>query len=51
MDVAAQRYGFIAVYPNGTGARPRVLTWNAGGCCAWAVRGKIDDVGFTMALL
>jgi len=29
MDVAAQRYGFIAVYPNGTGARPQVLTWNA----------------------
>jgi polyhydroxybutyrate depolymerase len=51
MDVAAQRYGFIAVYPNGTGPRPRVLTWNAGGCCAWAVRNKIDDVGFTMALL
>ncbi len=51
MNVAAARYGFIAVYPNGTGPKPRTLTWNAGGCCAYAVRNKIDDVGFTRALL
>jgi polyhydroxybutyrate depolymerase len=51
MNVAAERYGFFAVYPNGTGPRPRTLTWNAGGCCGYAVRNKIDDVAFTKALL
>ena len=51
MDVTAERYGFVAVYPNGTGRGTRALTWNAGGCCGCAVRNKIDHVGFTMALL
>lgn len=51
MDAAADRHGFIAVYPNGTGRGTRALTWNAGGCCGYAVRYKIDDVGFTGALL
>src|SRR5262249_50718020 len=31
--------------------KPRTLTWNAGGCCLWAMRNKIDDVGFIRALL
>jgi polyhydroxybutyrate depolymerase len=39
------------VYPNGTGRGTRALTWNAGGCCAWAERNHIDDVGFTRALV
>ena len=51
MDAAADRDGFVAVYPNGTGPKPRTLTWNAGGCCYWAVSHRIDDVGFTRALL
>ncbi len=51
MDATADRYGFIAVYPNGTGRGTRALTWNAGGCCAYAQRNKVDDVGFTIALL
>ncbi len=51
MDATADRDGFIAVYPNGTGRGTRALTWNAGGCCAYAERNKIDDVGFTRALL
>jgi polyhydroxybutyrate depolymerase len=51
MNAAAARHGFIAVYPNGTGSKPRTLTWNAGGCCGFAVRNKIDDVGFVRALL
>jgi polyhydroxybutyrate depolymerase len=51
MDATADRDGFVAVYPNGTGRGTRALTWNAGGCCAYAMRNKIDDVGFTKALL
>jgi polyhydroxybutyrate depolymerase len=51
MDATADRDGFVAVYPNGTGRGTRALTWNAGGCCAYAERNKIDDVGFTRALL
>ena len=48
MDVVAAREHFIAVYPGGTGAMPggKLLTWNAGHCCAYAREKKIDDVGF-----
>jgi len=48
MDKAADRHGFIAVYPNGTGT---FQTWNAGACCGYARRKQVDDVGFTLALL
>jgi polyhydroxybutyrate depolymerase len=51
MDKAADRVGFIAVYPNGTGYFGRVLTWNAGQCCAYAMRNSVDDVGFTRAAI
>lgn len=52
MDRAADREGFITVYPNGTGRfRHRLLTWNAGTCCAYAVANRVDDVGFVIALL
>ncbi|HTZ40682.1 MAG TPA: PHB depolymerase family esterase [Syntrophales bacterium] len=48
----ADREGFIAVYPNGTGLwQNRFLTWNAGNCCAWAYENRIDDVGFIRALI
>lgn len=54
LDATADRHGFVAVYPNGTGLRPRqrhLLTFNAGRCCAPATRYQVDDVGFTHALL
>ena len=52
MDVVADAEGFVAVYPDGTGRMPdRLLTWNAGTCCAYSVMNKVDDVGFTLALL
>ena len=52
MDVLADAEGFLAVYPDGTGRMSdRLLTWNAGTCCAYSVINKIDDVGFTLALL
>jgi polyhydroxybutyrate depolymerase len=52
MDQLADRETFIAVYPNGTGRlEQRLLTWNAGTCCAYATLNNVDDVGFTIALL
>jgi len=52
MDQLADRETFIVVYPNGTGRlEQRLLTWNAGTCCAYATLNNVDDVGFTIALL
>jgi polyhydroxybutyrate depolymerase len=48
----AQREGFMVVYPEGTGRpRGRLLTWNAGHCCGYALRSRANDVGFIDALL
>jgi len=47
----ADKEGFIAVYPNGTGQLAPLLTWNAGNCCGSAEADNVDDVGFTRALL
>lgn len=47
----ADEAGFLAVYPSGTGRLPRILTWNAGNCCGYAMRNKVDDVAFVRALL
>ena len=52
MDALADAEGFLAVYPDGTGRMSdRLLTWNAGTCCAYSVINKVDDVGLTLALL
>jgi polyhydroxybutyrate depolymerase len=52
MDKAADRDGYIAVYPNGTGGiGGRFLTWNAGACCGPAAANRVDDVGFSLAML
>jgi len=47
----ADEAGFIAVYPNGTGAAGIFLTWNAGGLHPNLAEGKPDDVKFVDALL
>lgn len=48
----ARREGFIVVYPEGTGPlADKLLTWNAGHCCAYAMKNGVDDVGFIAALL
>jgi polyhydroxybutyrate depolymerase len=47
----ADEAGFLAVYPNGTGNLPNVLTWNGGGCCGYAVNHAVNDVAFVRALL
>ena len=52
LDTVADREGFYTVYPNGTGRMSsHFLTWNAGNCCGYAKDHKIDDVGFSQALL
>lgn len=52
MDSAADRNGFIAVYPAGTGPLDgRLLTWNAGRCCGSAMEKDVDDVGFVVELI
>ena len=53
MDAKSDKEGFIAVYPNGTGARvsAKLLTWNAWRCCGTALDSKVDDVGFVRALV
>lgn len=52
-DALADREGFIAVYPDGTGPlRNRLLTWHGGdNCCGYARQHAIDDVGFLVAVL
>lgn len=52
LDSLADSENFIAVYPNGNGRfESRLLTWNAGTCCAYSAINNIDDVGFVRALL
>lgn len=54
MDEAADRKGFIAVYPDGTGKEflgRKFYSWNAGRCCGDAKEKNIDDVGFVSAIL
>jgi len=48
----ARREGFIVVYPEGTSRfRQKLLTWNAGHCCGYAMKHQVDDVGFMRALI
>lgn len=52
MDETADREGFIAVYPNGSGGiGERFLTWNAGNCCGVSAATGVDDVGFVLAVI
>lgn len=50
--VKAEKEGFIVVYPEGSSRfKDRLLTWNAGHCCGYAMSNKMDDVGFISALI
>ncbi len=51
LNETADQHGFLVVYPNGTGEFPKMLTWNAGHCCGYARRHRVDDVGFIRAIL
>jgi polyhydroxybutyrate depolymerase len=43
--------GFIVVYPSGTGRLDKILTFNSGNCCGYAMNNKIDDMEYTRKLL
>ncbi len=49
----ADAAGFIVVYPNSTGRlnSDKLLTWNAGNCCGYALDNNVDDVAFIRTLL
>jgi polyhydroxybutyrate depolymerase len=48
----ADKEGFVVVYPNGSGRlKNRLLTWNSGNCCGYALDKNVDDVGFIGALI
>lgn len=48
----ADKENFIVAYPNGSGRMGNILlTFNAGGCCAYAMREKVDDVAFISKLI
>jgi polyhydroxybutyrate depolymerase len=52
LDAIADREGVLVAYPNGTGVLPRrLLTWNAGACCGYAMNQHVDDVAFATAVL
>jgi polyhydroxybutyrate depolymerase len=51
LNDTSDRFGFLMVYPDGTGFTGRFLTFNALTCCGYAERNKVDDVGFVRALL
>lgn len=48
----ADKEGFIVVYPYGSGKTDNILlTWNAVGCCAYAMEKNTDDVAFISRLI
>ena len=48
----SEEKGFIVAYPSGTGRFDnKLLTWNGGACCGYAVENQVDDVGFIRALI
>lgn len=48
----AENEGFIVVYPEGSSRfKDKLLTWNAGHCCGYAMGHRVDDVGFIGALI
>ena len=53
-DSLAASQRFVVVYPDGLGSGAEATTnrtWNGGGCCGFAARAKIDDVGFIELLV
>jgi polyhydroxybutyrate depolymerase len=51
LSETSERYGFVVVYPNGSGRLKGFLTWNAGSCCGYAEKHAIDDVAFLHQLI
>ena len=51
LNAKSEEAGFVVVYPNGSGRLDRLLTFNGGLCCGYAVFNQVDDVAFTRAVL
>ncbi|MBU0636278.1 hypothetical protein KKE06_04605 [Candidatus Micrarchaeota archaeon] len=54
MDTTADKEGFIAVYPEGTGKKffgKTLGSWNGGRCCPSAMEENVDDVGFISKMI
>jgi polyhydroxybutyrate depolymerase len=51
LNETADKFGFIVVYPSGTGRSKTALTWNGGNCCGYALQQNVDDVAFIRTLL
>ena len=52
LTAKARQEGFIVAYPEGSGRfAGKLLTWNAGHCCGYAMKRNIDDVAFISALI
>ncbi len=48
----AKTRGFIVAYPEGTGRfNGKLLTWNAGHCCGYAMKNRTKDVDFIGTLI
>lgn len=48
----SDKEGFIVVYPNGSSRFGDILlTFNGIGCCAYAMKNKVDDVAFVSKLI
>ncbi len=49
----ANEEGFIAIYPDGYTGKSKlaIRSWNAGNCCGFSVKNKVDDVKFISNLI
>ncbi|MBN2386990.1 MAG: prolyl oligopeptidase family serine peptidase [Anaerolineales bacterium] len=51
MDRTADSNGFLVAYPDGTGFTSHTLSWNADGCCGYALENAIDDQAFIRRII
>lgn len=50
-SATAHREGFAVAFPSGVGRSANMGTWNAGGCCGFAMTADSDDVAFIAAMI
>jgi len=50
MDSIADANGFIVVYPDGSGSSSS-LSWNASGCCGFALENNVDETAFVHSII
>lgn len=51
LSAKADQENYVVVYPEGVVGNFGIRTWNAGGCCGYALDNNVDDVGFIDQLL